>query len=462
MSRISEEARLLFRDTSARLILIGWVILLGYACFVGVSAVEALRADQLRFVEEAAAERAAQRERMLAVESGAAAADPYVGFPSMLRSPAVMPISALAALDVGVLDRSTLTLRLSLFSGPQQAGKGKELQSPLLLSAGRFDLGFVAVVLLPLALIALLFAQPGDDRGGGRLPLISAQGALHGLYLRRYLLRTAALVLPLAAFSGLGVVLASEGSPPLSAWAVWLLPMLGWASLWAGASAFVASRSTTAAAALAWLVALWVGLLWLLPAAIDTLAARAAPTPSALSLLGAERRAAQEAQTRREELFGSYVSDHPELSVQTTQDALAWTRSYYVQQQFIAEAMAGPRANAQAMQARQRALRERLMWVSPAQALTTVSERSAGSDAQAHARFMAKADAHKKAWDEALFRPLLAARGISTDELERLPQFTPLSFAPVAGLALVLCLQLIVIAGVLWLAARWRAIGDER
>ncbi len=164
MNRWAFEWRLLVRDRSARLVLIGWIALLGYAGLVGLSAVEALRADQARFIETAAQEAAAERERIVAAETGAAPADAYVGFPSILRSPVVMPLPPLAALDLGRLDRANLNLRVSLFSGPQQSAKGRELQSPLLLAAGRFDLGFVAVVLLPLALLALLFAQPGDDR----------------------------------------------------------------------------------------------------------------------------------------------------------------------------------------------------------------------------------------------------------------------------------------------------------
>jgi hypothetical protein len=243
MSPWLHEGRLLLRDAGARLILVGWILLLAYAGFLGVGTVEALRADQARFVEAATQERTAERERMLAVESGAAPADPYVGFPSILRSPVVMPVSPLAALDVGVLDRSNLSLRVSLFSGPQQAAKGRELQSPLLLAAGRFDLGFVAVVLLPLALIALLFAQPGDDRGESRLPLLAAQGALSALYLRRYLVRALALLLPLALVSALTILAAGATLELLSGWLIWLLPVLGWALFWGGACAFVGARA---------------------------------------------------------------------------------------------------------------------------------------------------------------------------------------------------------------------------
>lgn len=457
MNRWAFEWRLLARDRSAHLVLIGWIVLLAYAGHVGLSAVQALRADQARFIEVAAQEAAAERERIVAVETGAAPADAYVGFPSILRSPVVMPLPALAALDLGLLDRANLNLRVSLFSGPQQSAKGRELQSPLLLAAGRFDLGFVAVVLLPLALLALLFAQPGDDRGAGRLPLLAAQTAPAALYLRRYLGRALALVLPLAAVSAV-VVIAAGGAAALPGWLLWLAPVLGWALLWSGASAFIGSRTASTATALAWLVTLWVTLLWLLPAALDAASSRLAPTPSALSLLGAERAAAQEAQRRREELFGAYVSDHPELSVETAKDALAWTRSYYVQQRFIAEAMTAPREAADAQDAARRHQRAQLIWLSPAQALSAASERTAGVDSDSMARFLAAAEAHKRAWDDALFRALLAGRNLGSVEFDRLPRFQPPPVTVDAKPALALVLLHTLLGALMWRASRWRAL----
>jgi ABC-2 type transport system permease protein len=458
MNRWAFEWRLLVRDRGARLVLIGWIVLLAYAGHVGLSAVQALCADQARFIEVAAQEAAAERERIVAVETGAAPADAYVGFPSILRSPAVMPVPALAALDLGLLDRANLNLRVSLFSGPQQSAKGRELQSPLLLAAGRFDLGFVAVVLLPLALLALLFAQPGDDRNDGRLPLLAAQTAPAALYLRRYLVRALALLLPLAAVSAV-VVIPAGGAAALPGWLLWLAPVLGWALLWSGASALIGSRTASTATALAWLVTLWVTLLWLLPAALDAATSRLAPTPSALSLLGAERAAAQEAQRRREELFGAYVSDHPELSVETANDALAWTRSYYVQQRFIAEAMTAPREAADAQHAARRHQRAQLLWLSPAQALSAASERTAGVDSDSLARFLAAAEAHKQAWDDALFRALLAGRKLGSAELDRLPRFEPPPATLDAKLPLALLLLHTLLGAMLWRAGRWRVLG---
>ena len=459
MNRWSFELRLLLRDRAAQVVLIGWILLLAYAGHAGWSAMQTLRADQTSFLDTAANERAAERERMAAVEAGAAPADPYVGFPSILRSPVVMPVPALAALDLGVLERANLTLRVSLFSGPQQSAKGRELQSPLLLAAGRFDLGFVAIVLLPLALLALLFGQPGDDRSAGRLPLLAAQSSPATLYLRRHLVRLLALLLPLILISA-ATVIAAGGLSALPGWSLWIAPLLGWALLWSGVCALIGSRTASSPTALAWLVTIWVTLLWLLPAAVDTLAARLAPMPTALSLLGAERTAGQEAQRRREELFGAYVSDHPELSVKTTQDALAWTRSYYVQQRYIAEAMTAPRAAAEAQHAAQRRLRTQLVWLSPAQALTTASERSAGVDIASLAQFLDEAESHKEAWDEALFRPLLAGRSLSTTELERLPQFVAPAAKPRTMPALGLLALYTLLALLLWRAARWRVLGD--
>ncbi len=457
MSTWRQEWYLLIRDRGAVVVLLAWCLLLIYAGAIGFSSVQALRADQAQFVKSESARSERGRGRIQAIEAGTAEADPYVGFPSMQRSPVNMGIPTLAALDVGIFDRSNTMLRISLFSGPAQAGKGRELQSPLLLTAGRFDLGFVAIVLLPLALMALLYAQPGADREAGRFPLLAAQRALPEVYRRRHALRLLALLLPLIVVSAVTVA-AVDGSTDWLSWLLWLLPLLAWAALWSGACAWLVSRTGSAGGALAWLVALWVALLWVIPAVLDSAVERIAPTPSALALLSSERRAAQEAQVRRTELFGNYVSDHPELSINTEADALAWTRSYYVQQRFIADAMEQPRIAAAAQRQAQQRWRQRLSWLSPTQALSANSEGMAGSDQTALDQFLQSAEAHKQRWDEALFRSLLAGQGLSVAEFDRLPAYSAPDPKGDAMNALGLLIQLSLLAGLLWYGARWRVL----
>ena len=147
--------------------------------------------------------------------------------------------------------------------------------------------------------------------------------------------------------------------------------------------------------------------------------------------------------------------------MQTTKDALAWTRSYYVQQRFIAEAMTAPRTAAEAQHAARRQLRAELLWLSPAQALTAASERTAGVDSASLARFLATAETHKQAWDEALFRALLAGRNLGSVEFDRLPRFEPPPVTVDAKPMLTLFLLHTLLGALLWRASRWRVLAGS-
>lgn len=444
MTRWPLEWRLLLRDRGAVLIVLGWMVLLAYASVTGILWVRQMRADQMLFLHTAATERAEERARIVAVESGSEPADAYVGFPSVLRSPVVLPVPPLAALDPGLLDRVNLNLRVSLFTTPQQSAKGRELQSPLLLTAGQMDLGYLSLVLMPLVLIGLLYAQPGSDRSLHRLPLLAQHRPLARLYAERHGLRVALVLIPWL-LAVLICVALSSGAAALPAALLWCVPLVAWAILWSALCRWFATRTAQPGSALTWLAAVWVSLLWLLPAAMDTLIERLAPIPSALELLGAERTAVREAQQRRDELFGTFVGDHPELHIQTARDALAWTRTYYVQQRYVMEAMAPLRAQRVLLESAQQRLRRNLQWLSPAQALSATGAQLAGVDLARLHDFHAAAEVHKQTWDDQLYADLLAGTRLSSAALDRLPSFvaTPIPLPIVPSVALTLILLLV-------------------
>ena len=416
------ELRLLWRDRAALVVWLMWCAALLYALATGWQVAERTRADVQAFEAAALARIEAQQGNVAEAERTGTVTDRFAGFPSTIRAPAVLPVSPLAFLSVGEMDVQPHTATVSLFTPAGAAAKGQELQSPVTLATGRFDLGYVVVVLMPLVLLALCHNQLAEDREQRRLPMLAAQGGLHRLLWRRLALRGAVVVLPLIVCSGAAAVW-QGGLTAMPAWLAWLAPAMAWGLFWLALCGLVGRRAAHGGSAAAMLVSGWLLLVLLLPAALGALVQTVAPPPSPLMAATALRSAEVQAERDRERILGRYISDHPELKVSTAQDDVAWTRSYYAQMQFVERALQPLRDRARADAQTHASLRAALAWASPAQMVEQALQRAAGTDAGRYGAFAVQRAEFKRAWDAPLVGPLLAGRTLTAAGFGSLPRF---------------------------------------
>jgi ABC-2 type transport system permease protein len=418
------ELRLLWRDSAALVVWLMWCAALLYALATGWQVAERTRADVQAFEAAAQARIQAQQAKVAEAEGTGTVTDRFAGFPSTIRAPAVLPVSPVAFLSVGEMDLQPHTATVSLFTPAGAAAKGQELQSPVTLATGRFDLSYVVVVLMPLVLLALCHNQLAEDREQRRLPMLAAQGGLHRLLWRRLALRGAVVVLPLIIFSGAAAVWQGGGLTAVPAWAAWVAPALAWGLFWLALCGLVGRRAAHGGTAAAMLVSVWLLLVLLLPAALGALVQTVAPVPSPLLAATALRTAEVQAERDRERILGRYISDHPEMKVSTAQDDVAWTRSYYAQMQFVERALQPLRDEARAAAQAHASLRAALAWVSPAQMVEQALQRAAGTDAGRYEAFSVQRARFKQDWDAPLVAPLLAGQTLTVADLDSLPSFT--------------------------------------
>lgn len=420
------EVRLLWRDRAACVVLLMWCAALLYALATGWQVAEQTRVEAANFEKAALARIEAQRAKVAQAELSGTVTDRFAGFPSTLRAPAVLPVSPLALLTVGEMDLQPHTATVSLFTPAGAAAKGQELQSPVSLAIGRFDLGFAVVMLMPLVLLALGHNQLAEDREQRRLPLLAAQADVRHLLWRRLAWRGGAVVLPLLIVTGTAAWVQAGGASTFSVWSAWLswtLPVVAWALFWLILCGAVGSRSAHSGTAAAVLVSCWLLLVLLLPAALGALVQTVSPPPSPLLATTALRAAEVQAERDRERILGRYISDHPELKISTAQDDMAWTRNYYAQMQFVENQLQPVRAQAAAAAQAHRALKSALVWASPAQVVELALQRAAGTDAARYDAFAAQRAEFKKAWGAPLVTPLLAGRTLSAAGFKTLPRF---------------------------------------
>ena len=183
-------------------------------------------------------------------------------------------------------------------------------------SAG-FDLGFVVVVVLPLVLLAVTYDVVSAERERGTLTLIVAQPVdpLHVL-LAKLGVRAGVMlgIVVSATVAGLGLT-----GTDLTDGQV-LGRLLGWAvsvglysAFWCAVALVVnTGRGSSATNAVA-CVAVWLGVVLLIPSAIDTLARLASPIPARTELVVAVRDTASRLEPEARAVLARQDAANPEL-----------------------------------------------------------------------------------------------------------------------------------------------------
>ncbi|MCE2914967.1 MAG: DUF3526 domain-containing protein [Rubrivivax sp.] len=203
---------------------------------------------------------------------------------------------------------------------------------PVLALVGRFDFAFLAAFVLPLVLIALLHDLRASERVAGRHDLLVATAG-HGarVWPLRAALRTsgvfvgAALPLMLA-----GVLGGTAVSTLLLACAMLMAHLLFWALVCTGLSAW----RQTGEVILAALVALWILLAVVVPAAGRMAIDRAVPVPSGADIIMTQREAVNDAwDLPKSTTMAAFVERHPQWADHAAVERpFAWKWYYAFQQ----------------------------------------------------------------------------------------------------------------------------------
>lgn len=264
----------------------------------------------------AAAELATWRETLADIEAGRREAGPFDANPMSIAFPAALPPSSLADFAIGHAELQPATGEISPWRNAATIFQKYQFDNPTTLAIGRFDLSLVIVMLLPVLMIAVSFDVIARERTQGTLALIMSHPVtLSRLAWTRLLLRNAALWA--VALGGMLIVLFMNdaGGDRYARFALWLVTSFAYAIFWLAliACCVAAFRSLTGTAAA--LVSGWLLLVLALPAAVETVAEAAFPTPSRLAYLSEIRQAQADTNRSLDRLTDNFLMDHPELSV---------------------------------------------------------------------------------------------------------------------------------------------------
>jgi ABC-2 type transport system permease protein len=323
-----------------------------------------------------------------------------------------------------------------------------EIDNPAHLLAGATDLAFIVAYVYPLVILALGFNLLAGEREQGTLAMTLASARRPGAVLgAKFCARVAApigvtlvaVALGVTVFAGAGALHSADA---LRLAAIILVYGLFWAALAAAVDGLGRSSAFNALT----LVCAWVALALLAPAAINSLAAFAHPAPSRIDMTLAARAAATDADKARDAALARYVEEHSgaKPAREGTLRRLATQEAAFARVEAVI-------AQHDAQLARQRALADRLSFLSPTLLAYGALADVAGTGEARYRGFLARIDGFHGAWRNFFLTRAQDGAAMTAADYDVLPRFDETRdapadafTAPLAGMAL----PALVLAGI--------------
>ena len=367
-----------------------------------------------RWADEAAAQRWLELDGRREHLALLAAQDPSATTPIFLDGKLALAPAPLADLVVGRSDLEPRRAEVSAFVRDDRLFRDYQTANPAALRAGRFDLGFVIVYVVPLIIIVLGYGLLSDERERGLDRLLALQGvSLARLAIGRVVVRALVVAAPLVV--GMAALVAAEPTADrLVRAAAALAAATGYAACWWSVVLLVGATRLRSGPSLLALLTTWVSLVMLVPSVIGAMARTLHPPPSRFTLIADARAAEAAAVARAQELIDGYTHDHLALDPKAMAAAPLFARRGFIVAREVDRAIQPTLATFDAALAGQRRAVERWQYLSPSltvyRALTTL----AGTDERRALAFRTQASAFADAWRERLGQ--LGMRGQVVDE----------------------------------------------
>ncbi|GMV39906.1 MAG: hypothetical protein AMXMBFR64_16220 [Myxococcales bacterium] len=398
-----------------------WAVVALFAALVAWAAITGGRDAHAR-QEAAQAALTEEQDRLARLRAEASApgqaTDPHMVGRELGRRTAILSEGPLASV-VGGREPHVVVVSTESRATTSEA----ELGSPIRQVAGAFDLTFVFVTLLPLVVVALTFDLLAGERERGTLALVLAQPvslttfALGKALQRALLLLGVVMAAALAGPALAGGELFADGGLRTTLYAALLV---AYTAFWfAAALAVNAWGQSSAGNALA-LVALWLGLVVVVPGLVAVVVDAVYPPPSRVELVNMARAAAAEAEDEASTIEG----DHGAPKGETLGDRYRTTvkRSLAVQEEL--ERRVEPVVAAFREQLdHQQSLVNRLRFLSPAIVLHEGLHDVAGTGVERRSGFHGQVEDFHGAWRAFFHERALSGAPLAPADYDALPAF---------------------------------------
>lgn len=297
-----------------------------------------------------------------------------------------------------------------------------EVQGPSALWAGRLDLAFIVVAILPLLLLVLSFDILSRERESGRLSLFLVQG---GSVAQLVMARVLSVAVPLALLpTAVVVVTAIAQGATIGSALLWTVTILTYTALWSGLATWIAIRfQSTASAALA-VLAVWAIVVVFIPSGVQFLAEAVHPVPSRVTYLSEARDAEAAARRNVTQRAEIYMAEHPDQADTPDEAVPGFYRSAYLANVDI-NARTRPLVEAlESQQAAQRRLVNLAGVLSPAIIAQRLLQDASGTGAARSADFRKQAREYLNQLLDVIGPATVSQSRISLEEALAIPPFS--------------------------------------
>ena len=330
----------------------------------------------------------------------------------------LMPRAPLATLAAGQSDVYPSYLKVTARHADALV-TGDQVEHPLALAAGHFDVAFVVLFLYPLLIFAVSFDLTASERDRGTLRMVLSQPITLGelvtgkMIARALLLGVPVVLIPL---------LASLGAPFMLV-AAWTLAVIAYGTIWHGIALVVNARGWNAATNALVLAGIWLLFAVVGPATINLLIEIAYPMPSRVEAAVQARAATQDATVQGSRQLGQFLQDHP-TSANIGRDGMRqFAQLQAARDRQIADRMQEVDRSFEQQLQRQRRLASWLSALSPTMVAQQVLLDAAGTGTSRFEWFETSARAFQEQW-RAYFEPkVLDAATLTEAEVAAAPRF---------------------------------------
>lgn len=443
---VSHETRTLARSGALWGILALLVIAIGFAAFAGGRTVE----RQLKGAADATAfendERAKMRQDTEAYAAQVAASGGTYEFATVRHSPGEgppqgtnagavgaetaafvsLPPTGLAALSVGQSDIQLNYLPASMGTTLEMT-KNLEIDNPVNLQTGPFDIAFVIIFLLPIFILAMTYDLLSSEKERGTLAMILA----HPVSLRELMASKIAarggVILAVVAGLGLAALLAVGTQLDVAeTWlrfALWLVVTALYSLFWFALAVLVNVYGRSSATNGTILAGAWLVLVVMVPTLVSLLATTVYPAPSRMDLIVAARDAQTAGEKNITGALDRFYSDHLDQVPAGDQRAMDFLTLSQANAANIEKALLPLYDRFRDQTARQEDLVQRFQYLSPAIMMQLALNEISGTSSARYQDFLGQAVRFRRQWNDFFAARFLTREPLRPADYDLFPSF---------------------------------------
>ncbi|MBL8628386.1 MAG: ABC transporter permease subunit [Rhodospirillaceae bacterium] len=345
---------------------------------------------------------------------------------SETESFAVLPPTGLAALSIGQSDLNLNYIPVSM-KNIIDATKDNEIENPVNLKAGSFDIAFVIIFLLPIFIMAMSYDLLSSEKERGTLAMVMSHPiSLRKLMASKLVSRIAILLAVVIAF-GVGAVMA-VGSELNQAetWArfgFWLGATVLYSIFWFALAVLVNAAGKSSATNGIVLAGSWLAFVVVIPTIVSVVTSTLYPAPSRLDFIAASREAQTAAEFERMKALDQYYYDHLELVPGGEDKANDFLTLSLANNASIEKAIKPLYDEFQNQLNRQEDAVTKFQFVSPAIMMQLAMNEVAGTSADRYENFMKQVFKFHAQWGEFFTGRFLKRDPLTTEEWKQIPTF---------------------------------------